>query len=146
MNKKSGAEEIGKRISARRNQRALSQGTVGRRAGLDASYLCRIETGKVAPTVRTALRIADALHCTLDDLVGPTPPHRKNLPCPVNPSGSCLMDSVDMHGKRPTGRAVSARQIRVMRQFSELLLHADTGMVNALEALIREIRKSRTPG
>lgn len=61
MTDKAKAAELGKRITAIRHQRGLSQATVARRVGVDPSYLSRIENEKVHPTVGTAVRIAVAL-------------------------------------------------------------------------------------
>lgn len=87
--------DIGRRIVANRLHRRLSQAAVSRRAGIHPSYLSRIETGRVHPTVRTAARIAAALKVSLDDLLGPTPPERRNQPCPVSPDGQCILDQID---------------------------------------------------
>ena len=146
MRKISSAGEIGRRMAARRVQKGLSQGTVSRRAGMDPSYLCRIETGKITPTVKTAMRIAEALGCSLDDLVGPFPPEKSGGSCPVSTSGHCLMEQVSSarppgHGLRDT--PVSSREVRLLRQFAALIEHADPGMLGALEALLRELQRGR---
>lgn len=141
--------DIGPRISARRVQRGLSQGTVSRRAGMDPSYLCRIETGRISPTVKTALKIADALGCTLNDLVGPFPADHSGGQCPVSTSGHCLMDQVTSivheHGDGGRHRRVSPREIRLLRQFAALIEDSDAGMLGALEALLREMHRKRAP-
>jgi transcriptional regulator with XRE-family HTH domain len=54
------AADGGERINASRLARKLSQVAVARRAGIAASYLSRIESGNVHPTLGTALRIASA--------------------------------------------------------------------------------------
>jgi transcriptional regulator with XRE-family HTH domain len=58
MRKKSRAREVGKRIATSRFQQGFSQSLVARRAGIDPSYLSRIETRKVHPTVGTAIRLS----------------------------------------------------------------------------------------
>lgn len=146
MTKRSDSREIGRRIMARRVQRGLSQGTVSRRAGLDPSYLSRIETGKVTPTVRTAMRIAGALRCTLDDLVGPSPSEALGRPCPVSSSGECLMDSLEAAGgprKKAGRRSGTARELRLLKEFAALLQEADAGLMSAMESLIRELGREK---
>ena len=133
--------DIGKRIGAWRLQRGLSQGAVARRAGIDPSYLSRIESGKVHPTVRTALRVSSALRVSLDDLLGPSPPDRRERPCPASASGSCLLDLIETRASMadPDGESYSPRQIRVLRRFMDLLRAANPGLLGALEVVVGEL-------
>lgn len=133
---------VGRRIAARRNQQGLSQGTVSRRSGLDPSYLSRIENGKVHPTVRTAMRIADALRISLEDLLGPSPPSRRDRPCPVSASGSCLMDLIESGPEGPVrkeGERYSLRQIRLLRLFTQVLQQNDPSALKAFETLFNRV-------
>jgi len=133
---------IGKRIAARRNQQGLSQGTVSRRSGLDPSYLSRIENGKVHPTVRTAMRIADALRISLEDLLGPSPPTRRDRPCPVSSSGNCLMDLIDSGPDGPIrkeGENYTLRQVRLLRLFTHVVQKNDPGTLKAFETLFTRV-------
>ena len=136
--------EVGKRISGWRRQKGLSQVVVAERAGVAASYLSRIEGGKVHPTVRTARRIADALRMSLDDLLGHSPSAKKGQPCPASVSGSCLMDLLDT-GKGPRNpngnERYTPRQLRVLRRFSALLQKSEPKMLNALELLVASLLK-----
>lgn len=50
-----------RRIKELRSERGLSQIALARQAGIEPAVLCRIETGKASPNVRTLHRIADAL-------------------------------------------------------------------------------------
>ena len=52
-----------------REERGLSQETVGDRAGMTQSQYARIERGDVDPTIKTLKRIAAALSTTVSDLV-----------------------------------------------------------------------------
>lgn len=134
--------DIGKRIGAWRLQRGMSQGAVARRAGIDPSYLSRIESGKVHPTVRTALRVSAALRVSLDDLLGPSPPDRKDRPCPASASGSCLLDLIETRSAAEHENGVesySPRQIRVLRRFMELLRNASPGLLAAVEVVVGEL-------
>ncbi|MEE9218646.1 MAG: helix-turn-helix domain-containing protein [Acidobacteriota bacterium] len=134
--------DVGRRIMASRLQRGLSQGAVARRAGFDPSYLSRIETGRVHPTVRTAIRLASALGISLSDLLGPSPAERSDRPCPVSRSGHCLMDLIDTgtrarRGARP--ESFSPRQIRLLRRFTMLLERGQPDLLKAMEVLIGQI-------
>ena len=80
MPRASKSPDVGQRIAANRIRRGLSQTLVSRRTGLDPSYLSRIETGKVHPTVRTAMKIAAAMQITPGELLGRPPPAGRNAP------------------------------------------------------------------
>lgn len=138
--------DLGKRIAATRAQRGLSQGLVARRAGTDPSYLSRIETGKVHPTVRTAMRIAGALRISLDDLLGPSPSDFEGRDCPVSPGGHCLMDLIETHA--PDGVSTdpdkyTPRQLRLLSRFSHVVRDADRSLLRALEVLLEQIWTAR---
>jgi transcriptional regulator with XRE-family HTH domain len=142
MARKKSPVDIGKRIAATRAQRGLSQGLVARRAGTDPSYLSRIETGKVHPTVRTALRIAAARRISLDDLHGPSPADAQGRECPVSPSGHCLMDLIDTHapdGISADPNKYTPRQLRMLSRFSHIVRDADRSLVRSLEVLLEQI-------
>ena len=144
--KKKSSIDIGKRIAATRAQRGLTQGLVARRAGTDPSYLSRIETGKVHPTVRTALRIAAALRISLDDLLGPSPPEFQGRDCPVSPSGHCLMDLIDTHAPDAVSTEpdkFTPRQLRLLSRFSRVVQHADRTLLRALEVVTDQIWTAR---
>lgn len=146
MAKKKRPSDIGKRIAATRAQRGLSQGLVARRAGTDPSYLSRIETGKVHPTVRTALRIAAALRVSLDDLLGPSPADLRGRDCPVSPSGACLMDLIDTRATEGLSAApdkYTPRQLRMLSRFSHIVRDADRSLTRALEVLLEQIWMAR---
>jgi transcriptional regulator with XRE-family HTH domain len=137
--------DLGKRIAATRAQRGLSQGLVARRAGTDPSYLSRIETGKVHPTVRTALRIAAALRISLDDLLGPSPSDFKGRDCPVSPNGHCLMDLIDTNASDVSADPdrFTPRQLRLLSRFSRIVGDGDRTLVRALEVLLEQLWTAR---
>jgi transcriptional regulator with XRE-family HTH domain len=139
--------DIGKRIAAIRLQKALSQGLVSRRAGIDPSYLSRVENGKVHPTVRTAMRIAGALRVTADDLFGPSPPEVKGQLCPVTKSGQCLLDMIDRReasdGEAPM--SFTPRQVRLLRRFTSLVGQSDPKLLTALDVLMQQLLNERKP-
>jgi transcriptional regulator with XRE-family HTH domain len=140
MRKKSSIREVGKRIAASRLQLGVSQSAVAQRAGIDPSYLSRIENGKVHPTVGTAMRIAEALRIPLADLLGPSPPNQKEKPCPVSPSGRCFLDLVDREaGSRRGLETFSPRQIRLLRRLAKLVQQGSPTLLRALEVLVGEM-------
>ena len=140
--------DVGRRIASWRAQRGLSQGVVSRRAGIDPSYLSRIETGKVHPTVRMAMRISDALRVPLDQILGPSPPEQKHRPCPVSANGSCLLDQVEA-GVRTEGAAgrgrYTPRQLRLLKSFAVLIEQSEPATLRAVEVLVGELLSSRQP-
>jgi transcriptional regulator with XRE-family HTH domain len=140
---------IGRRIALRRRQEGLSQGTVSRRSGLDPSYLSRIENGRVHPTVRTAIRIADAMRVSMEDLLGPTPPARHSRPCPVTSTGSCLMDLIESGPDGPArseAERYTLRQVRLLRLFTHVLRRNDPTTIKAFEILFRRVLRGRPGG
>jgi transcriptional regulator with XRE-family HTH domain len=146
MSIKSKKLDIGRRIAARRLQQGIPQAAVSRRTGIDPSYLSRIETGKVHPTVRTAMKIADALRLSLEDLVGPTPPEKKRQPCPVSGSGRCILDLIETGAvvRRSGGAELySTRQLKLLRRFTTVLQKSDPSVVRALDVLISEMANGR---
>ena len=133
---------LGKRVVAARLQRGLTQGILSRRSGIDPSYLSRIETGKIQPTVRTATRIATALRMSLPDLLGPSKPARKDGACPVSISGRCMMDLIDIGpepGHKGGTETYSRRQLRLLRRFAALVQRGDTKVLGALDVLVKQM-------
>lgn len=142
MNKTARKEHLGRRIAARRHQRGLSQTVLAKRVGIDPSYLSRIENGKVHPTIRTGVKIANALRMSLDELVGPSPPDRLNQSCPVSGSGQCLLDLIDTgssSSQTVMAERYTPRQVRLLRRFAGLLLESRPEIVRAMEILVGEI-------
>jgi transcriptional regulator with XRE-family HTH domain len=144
MAQKSRNLAVGRRIVASRVQRGLTQAVVSRRAGIAPSYLSRIETGRVHPTVGTALRIAAALRMSLDELLGSTavPDHRT---CPVSRSGRCLMDLIATGvDSDPDPERFTPRQIRLLRRFAALVQEGSPHLLRALEVLVAEVLADRS--
>jgi transcriptional regulator with XRE-family HTH domain len=135
--------DLGSRLAAIRSRRALSQGTTARLSGLSASYLSRIETGHVHPTFSLVLRVMNALHADLDELVAADrirPPHR--AACPVTEHGHCLIQLVrnDPRVARAEGKEVySPREIHLLGQLATFMRTAPPERVRAIEILIEEL-------
>ena len=139
MQRKKTRPDLGQRLAATRIQSGLSQNAVAHRAGLAASYLSRIETGKIQPTVPTANKIAAALRVSLGELLGPRPPNPAKQGCPVSATGTCLLDLLDpkwefrQHGRE---ERYSPRQIRLLRRFTALVREDQPKLIKGLELLV----------
>ena len=71
MGKSSSPPKIfSERLRSTREKRALSQGEVAERAGLQASAISHFETGTRKPSFDNLRRLADALEVTTDYLLG----------------------------------------------------------------------------
>jgi len=60
--------DIGRRLSALREQKRLSQRDIEGRAGINRCYISRIENGHLVPSVETLERIARALRVPMYQL------------------------------------------------------------------------------
>ncbi|UCF41622.1 MAG: helix-turn-helix transcriptional regulator [Gemmatimonadota bacterium] len=139
MQRKKTAPDLGQRLTATRSQSGLSQSDVAHRAGLAASYLSRIETGKIQPTVPTANKIAAALRVSLSELLGPRPPNLAKQGCPVSGNGICLLDLLDPKWEfrsKGSEERYSPRQLRLLRRFTALLREGSPELTKGLELLV----------
>ena len=78
-------DALGKRLRKRREQAGISQADVSRRTGIIQRDISRLEHGiKPALWADTLLRLAEALECTTDYLLGrtddPTPARKRPRP------------------------------------------------------------------
>ena len=85
-------DALGKRLRDRREQVGLSQAEVSRRTGIIQRDMSRLEHGiKPALWADTLLRLAEALKCTTDYLLGrtddPTPARKRPRPRKAAPVG-----------------------------------------------------------
>ncbi len=139
MKRKTTVPNLGQRLAATRIQNGLSQNAVAHRAGLAASYLSRIETGKIQPTVPTANKIAAALRVSLGELLGPMPANHKSQGCPVSAQGSCMLDLIDPKWefrKHGSEERYSPRQVRLLRRFSALVHEGQPKLMKGFELLV----------
>ena len=60
---------IGRNIARLRKLKKLTQEDLCGMAEIDRSYLSEIENGKMNVTIKSLMQIADALECTLADLI-----------------------------------------------------------------------------
>jgi transcriptional regulator with XRE-family HTH domain len=69
--KKQDPSAFGRRLRALRLARGLTQVALGETTGLPQSVVTRMETApRLNPTMETILKLADALACTPNDLLG----------------------------------------------------------------------------
>ncbi|MHC4503981.1 MAG: helix-turn-helix domain-containing protein [Planctomycetota bacterium] len=139
MQRKKTVPDLGQRLAATRIQSGLSQHAVAHRAGLAASYLSRIETGKIQPTVPTANKIAAALRVSLGELLAPRPLKPGNQGCPVSANGACMLDLMDPKWEfrsKGSKERYSPRQVRLLRRFIALVCEGQPDLMKGFELLV----------
>jgi len=65
----SSLSRFGNSIKVRRNKLSLTQAELAKSAGLNRSYLSEVENGLASISIQRAEKIAQALDCTLSDLL-----------------------------------------------------------------------------
>jgi transcriptional regulator with XRE-family HTH domain len=53
--------QLGMKVQAVRDKRAMTQAALAKKAGLSRGYLARVETGRHEPTLTTLRKLANAL-------------------------------------------------------------------------------------
>lgn len=61
---------IGENIKNKRLEYDIKQQELAKRVGVTKAMMCSIETGVKIPSVAVLVRIADTLHCSVDELLG----------------------------------------------------------------------------
>lgn len=61
---------IGENIKNKRLEYDIEQQELAKRVGVTKAMMCSIETGVKIPSVAVLVRIADILHCSVDELLG----------------------------------------------------------------------------
>jgi transcriptional regulator with XRE-family HTH domain len=139
MQRKKVAPNLARRLTATRIQSGLSQSDVAHRAGLAPSYLSRIETGRIQPTVPTANKIAAALRVSLSELLAPRPPNLAKQGCPMSGNGICLLDLLDPKWEfqsRGSEERYSPRELRLLRRFTALVREGSPELIKGMELLV----------
>jgi len=138
--------DVGHRLAAARLRRKLSQATVARRAGIDASYLSRIENGKVQPTLHTIVRVVRGLRGSIDEVVSPDPVElQSHGACPISQDGLCLLELIRPETgqvARQSAEHYTARDIRLLRRVAAWLRSAGPERVHAMELLIEDLSRA----
>lgn len=71
MDREDVAEHLAENVRALREARGLTQAQVARLAGIPRPTWTNMESGAANPTLSVLLKISDALHVRLDELLGP---------------------------------------------------------------------------
>lgn len=61
---------LGENIRRKRLEYDLEQQELAGRLNVNKSFICRIEKGQQIPSVKMLNKIADILHCSIDELLG----------------------------------------------------------------------------
>ena len=69
MRDKSKIKQFGRNLCAERNRFGLSQDELGQKAGIDGTYIGRIERGEINPTLTTIIPIIEALGLPFETLI-----------------------------------------------------------------------------
>jgi len=136
MTPRSSTPDVAQRLSAARLQRGLAQKEVARRAGIAASYLSRIENGKVHPTVGTLTRIVRALGADLVEVFGGEKAGNTRGPCPVTSRGHCLLDLI---APIKSEGHFTPREVRLIRMFAIWVERAEPSRLRAMETLLEDL-------
>jgi transcriptional regulator with XRE-family HTH domain len=147
MTRHTNLPEVGARLAAARGKRGLSQGTVARLAGIAPSYLSRIETGKVQPTFRTALKVASALKVSPDEIVGSPALSHDHGACPISTSGRCMLDLIRSEAQATriaSGEIYTPREIRLLQRLAQWMQGVSSDRLRAMEILLDEMTRPRS--
>ncbi|MGN1305340.1 MAG: helix-turn-helix domain-containing protein [Oscillospiraceae bacterium] len=60
---------IAKGFRSKREEYDLEQQELAQRAGISKSMICAIEKGQRMPSLETVIAVAEALHCSIDELL-----------------------------------------------------------------------------
>ncbi len=63
-------KEVGANIRRKRLEYDIEQRELAQRVGINKTLLCNIEHGRRRPSVDALRKIADTLHCSVDELLG----------------------------------------------------------------------------
>lgn len=61
---------LGENIRKKRLEYDIEQQELAKRVNVTKSFICQIEKGMQVPSVKMLNKIADALHCSVDELLG----------------------------------------------------------------------------
>jgi transcriptional regulator with XRE-family HTH domain len=120
--------EIGEKLKAIREQKALSQGDIEKRTGLFRCYISRVENGHTIPAIETIEKLAHAMEIPLYALfyeAEPAPPHS------LKPAD--------------TGWGSSRRDARMFDRFRKLMGRMNPGNQTLLLHLAQKMAQKKTP-
>ncbi|MCA8962016.1 MAG: helix-turn-helix transcriptional regulator [Planctomycetes bacterium] len=133
--------DIGQRLTAARLRRGLTQRIVARRAGVAASYLSRVETGRIQPTFRTVSRLLRAMKADLEELMDSSDGESKDGACPLTVRGACLLDLLhaDRSESATDEERYTPREIRLLRKLAAWVRAASPDRLRAMEVLLEDL-------
>lgn len=135
---------IGRAILRAREERNLTQEQVGRRAGLAASYISRIENDRVHPTMPTLSRVAGALRLPVSALFRAHEQGEAQLEhrCPVSAFGKCIGEQIRSHqGVRPAGRGADygKEELHLLKMADYVAIHGSKETRRALTVVLESL-------
>ncbi len=140
---------LGQRLAAARLRRGMSQATVARKAGVNASYISRLEHGRVQPTLRTALRVVHAIGAPIEEITGLETEAHGGAVCPVTRGGECLLDLIHSDAeleRYADEESFTPRQVRLLRRFAGWVRGASPDRQRAMEVLLGDLARPPKPG
>jgi transcriptional regulator with XRE-family HTH domain len=146
MTREATPPDIGPRLGALRARRGLSQGTLARRSGIAASYLSRIENGRVQPTFPTIWRLLHAMQADLTEILDPRPTvDARRGHCPLTEHGHCLLDLIRTEAevaREPQLEFYTARELKLLHDIALWCKHGPRERVRALDVLLQELLRA----
>jgi len=143
---------VAKALRRVRRERGMTQGEVGRKAGLANSYISRIENGHVQPTMGTLARLAAALGVPASSIFRMSERGAELLRhrCPVSAAGDCIGEQIrNAGGRKPRSQKVSygKEELRILRMADYLALHGSKDVRRSLTVLLEALmqRTKRRP-
>jgi transcriptional regulator with XRE-family HTH domain len=120
--------EIGEKLKAIREQKALSQGDIEKRTGLFRCYISRVENGHTIPAIETIEKLAHAMDIPLYALFYEAEP----------PASHSLKSAV-------TGWGSSRRDARMFDRFRKLMGRMNPGNQTLLLHLAQKMAQKKSP-
>jgi len=132
---------ISKAVLRIRREMGMTQGEVGERAGLAASYVSRIENGHIQPTMTTLSRLAAALGVPASDIfrVSEEDGGPRTARCPVSTSGECIGELLrGNQGQWPSGSKThyGKEELRLLRIANFLVVHGSKDVRSTLTVVL----------
>lgn len=124
---------LGSKLRRRRLEIAKSQTQLANEAGVGASYLSRVENGRIVPSTRTLIKLAGALDVHVAWFFDGDGSQSES--CPVSLSGDCILNmprAIMGRAADPAVESYDQRQLDILRGVNKLL---HTGSLEVRKAL-----------
>lgn len=141
---------IGRAILRARLEQSLTQGQVGRRAGLATSYVSRIENDRIQPTMPTLNRLANALGVPASAIFRSHEESESLLKhrCPVSTTGKCIGEQIRSHqGQQPVGRHANYAKddLHLLKMTDYIARHGTKETRRALKVVLESLISNCSP-